>query len=143
ANNAVFTENTSSIINARRITRSPAAVAAKLVCERPPAAFGGSPPHEGRISFQVAGFILPLVRGRRERSEREGPSPVSRGCTLIQYPLNVGTCQVHGTKLCTDFRQLNTPKRNPQKREPTVNECSLIAKSSPERKQRRRSVLCR
>ncbi len=37
-------------------------------CERPPAAFGGSPPLGGRES------ILPLVRGRRERSERGGRS---------------------------------------------------------------------
>src|SRR5215475_10441155 len=39
-----------------------------MVCERPPAAFGGSPTEgENKIN-------LPLVRGRRERSERGGRS---------------------------------------------------------------------
>src|SRR5262249_54893470 len=39
--------------------------------ERPPAACGGSPPHEGENKAN-----LPLVRGRRERSERGGRSNI-------------------------------------------------------------------
>src|SRR5215510_13059201 len=56
----------------------------EMVCERPPAAFGGSTPHEGEITLQPESrlfspswgriFNLPLVRGRRERSERGGRS---------------------------------------------------------------------
>jgi len=42
------------------------------VCERPPAAFGGSPPHGGGEIKKSSS--LPLVRGRRERSERGGRS---------------------------------------------------------------------
>src|SRR5262249_40637037 len=39
----------------------------QMVCERPPAAFGGSPPHGGENKANLS-----LVRGRRERSERGG-----------------------------------------------------------------------
>src|SRR5262249_32461497 len=41
----------------------------EMAYERPPAAFGGSPPHEGENKHN-----LPIVRGRRERSERGGRS---------------------------------------------------------------------
>src|SRR5262249_1002530 len=69
-----------------------------MVCERPPAAFGGSPPHEGEINAcNVRGFILPLVRGRRERSERGG-----RSHTILnrpRYPARKRSAKLNGSEL--------------------------------------------
>jgi phosphomannomutase len=50
-----------------------------LAVVRPPAAFGGSPPHGGE-NRALQAFNLPLVRGRRERSERGG-----RSHTILNY----------------------------------------------------------
>src|SRR5262245_10975743 len=49
--------------------------------DRLPAAFGGSPPHEGENKVN-----LPLVRGRRERSERGGRSQIILDCGYILSP---------------------------------------------------------
>jgi len=47
-----------------------------MVCGRPPATFHGSPPHGGGEWRN-----LPLVRGRRERSERGGRSHIIWNCS--------------------------------------------------------------
>src|SRR5262245_46764530 len=46
----------------------------KYVCATPCRASRGSPPHEGETKSALPTVILPLVRGRRERSERGGRS---------------------------------------------------------------------
>src|SRR5689334_8053736 len=54
----------------------------EVVCERPPAAFRRlSPSQRGRL------FNLPLVRGRRERSERGGHSHTILKLQLSNTPL--------------------------------------------------------
>src|SRR5262245_61376270 len=78
----------------------------QMVCERPPAAFGGCPPQGGEngvvspfqgrrtVSPLFSILLLPychgadrqdcleiLVRGRRERSERGGRSHIKRNCS--------------------------------------------------------------
>ena len=53
----------------------------KMMCERPPAAFGGSPPHGGGESL-----ISPSVRGRLEQSERGGRSHTISNQSLGNTP---------------------------------------------------------
>src|SRR5262245_37010519 len=60
-----------------------------MTCERPPAAFGGSPPHEGEISvFDSAGFNVPLVRGTA--AERRQGVAHKQSCRVGQQPLTPG-----------------------------------------------------
>ena len=54
----------------------------EMVGERLPAAFGGSPLTEGENkALNVEACNLPLVRGRRERSERGGRSHTISNCS--------------------------------------------------------------
>src|SRR5262249_35288038 len=78
--------------------------AAEMVFERPPAASGGSPPHEGE------NVNLPLVRGRRERSERGGRSnTILNAFTPIPYPSQTESGPLPQTPLLPDDHRHRVP----------------------------------
>src|SRR5262245_29603153 len=72
-----------------------AGISPASVCERPPAAFGGSPLTRGSKRN------LPLVRGRRERSERGGRSHIifsdCFGPPTTYLRAIYSCCQLHDT----------------------------------------------